>query len=416
VIRRIVNKGYYDTQADHSAVVVVNKSQPLQSFAATRTIEPTIGKSGFYVWMELFGSVRTLEQLEAWEATIPSYDCKCRDFYEQFKAEHPPVEPVSLQWKWSLRTAVNAKLDKPNLSLEQARWLYRFTERTGPVHHLVTLKDLIEDTKHLTRLIYSRHPNIAGIAGVARSGMIPATQIALDLGVDLYEATVDGCGLVSGGVRRTGTLHGERRKDDGPIVIVDDSTCSGYAWDRLKHLGHPFYTVYAGNHGKRVVDGYVVPLELPHFFEWNLFHNGIVMNNCKAAFDLDGVFCEDCPIDCDDDGPRYIDWMKRVQPLQWSIEYEVPLIMTARREVYREQALDWLKRHGIRVKEIVMFPGSFDERSRTNLGQWKASIAKERGCGLFVESDYRQACEIAKALPDCQVVSVERPTTEKRWI
>lgn len=410
---RVVQKGYYDDKlsSDFPTPVFANqKAASAEPFQATRTIEPTIGKSGFYVWMELFSEVKTLERLRHWEATIPSYDCKCRDFYNQFKAEYPPVEPISLQWKWRLKSEVNAKLGKPNLSLDQARWLCRFTERSGPVYHLVTINDLIEDTKHLTRLIYSRHPNLAGIAGVARSGMLPATQIALDLGVDLYEATVDGCRLISGGVRRTGTLHGERRVDEGPIVIVDDSTCSGYAWDRLKHLNQPFYTVYAGQNGKRVVDGYVVPLELPHFFEWNLFHNGIVMNNCKAAFDLDGVFCEDCWMDCDDDGPRYLDWMRRVQPLQWNIEYDVPLIVTARREVYREQTLDWLVRHGIRVKELVMFPGTFEERAKTNLGQWKGSVAKERGCGLFVESDYRQACEIAKLHPSCQVVSIERPS------
>jgi len=59
-----------------------------------------------------------------------------------------------------------------------------------------------------------------------------------------------------------------------------------------------------------------------------------------------------------------------------------------------------------------MYPGSFDERSKTNLGQWKAQQADARGCKMFIESDYRQACEIAKALPDCQVVSIERPA----WI
>jgi hypothetical protein len=100
--------------------------------------------------------------------------------------------------------------------------------------------------------------------------------------------------------------------------------------------------------------------------------------------------------------------------LQWSIEYEVPLIITARREAYRAQTLDWLKRHGIRVKDIVMFPETFNERAKANLGQWKAQQAKMRGCKMFIESDYRQACEIAKALPDCQVVSIERPARVDR--
>ena len=382
---------------------------PVQSIVSGDAVAQTIGKSGLHIWMDLFAKVNTLDQLTQWESLIPSYDCKCRDFYNAFKSEYPPVEPVSLQWKWRLKSAVNAKLGKPNISLDDAKWLYRFCGNRGPVFHLVSRQDLMKDSEHLAKLIYSRHPNVAGIAGVCRSGMLPATSIALSLGVDLYEATTDGLRLLSGGVRRTGTLHGERRIDNGPIVIVDDSTCSGYAREKLKHLDAPFYTVYAGGEGKHKVDGYVVPLELPHFFEWNLLHNGILMNNCKSAFDMDGVFCEDCPVDCDDDGERYLDWMRRVQPLHWSIEYEVPLIITARREVYRGQTLDWLSRHGIRVKELVMFLGTFAERSATDIGRWKAEQAKQRGCKLFVESSYSQALTISREVPDAQVVSIERP-------
>lgn len=382
-------------------------------------IQPTIGKSGLHLWMELFSAVNTTNQLEQWELQIPRYGCKCRDFYNVFKSECPPSENISFEWKWRLKSAVNAKLGKPNVSLEDAKWLYRFCEHRGPVYHLVSRQDLMRDSEHLARLIHSHHPGVSGIAGVCRSGMLPATSIALSLGVDLYEANTNGLRLLSGGVRRTGTVHGERRKDNGPIIIVDDSTCSGHAREQLKHLDAPFYTVYAGGEGKRKVDGYVVPLELPHFFEWNLMHNGIVFNCCVACFDMDGVFCEDCPVDCDDDGDRYVDWMKRVNPLYWNIEYEVPTIITARREVYREQTLDWLQRHGIRVKELVMFPGTFADRSRTDLGKWKAEQAKQRGCKLFVESSYSQAVTIARELPDAQVVSIEKAAavvTEKRWI
>lgn len=360
------------------------------------------------VWTHLF-YLSTIAELTEWESRFANPSCRCESFYRQWKTVNPPTEPISFNWKYRLKSAVNEKLGKPNLSLEQARWLYRFTGERGPVHHMITREDLAEDTRHLARLIYARHPNVSGIAGVARSGMMPAVDIALMLGVDLYEAHPDGCRLITGGVRRTGTLHGHRRVDDGPIVIVDDSTCSGHACKQLSHLGHPFYVVYAANDGKRVVDGYVVPLELPHHFEWNLLHNGIVMDKCNAAFDLDGVFAENCPIECDDDGPRYVDWMRRVQPMQWSIEYEVPCIITARRDVYREQTLDWLSRHGIRVRDLVMYPGAFAERSRTSIGRWKAEQAIARQRGIFVESDYSQACEIARHHPTCQVISIERP-------
>ncbi|XZE20868.1 hypothetical protein SH449x_000758 [Pirellulaceae bacterium SH449] len=368
----------------------------------------SIPKDWINIWTDFF-HVQSLEQLTKWEQVLFSLNCACVKFYHTWKADNPPADPVPFEWKYRLKSAVNEKLGKPDLSLDQARWLYRFTGQRGPVHHMITREDLAEDTRHLARLIYSRHPDVAGIAGVARSGMAPAVDISLMLGVDLYEATPDGCRLLSGGVRRVGTLHGERRIDNGPIVIVDDSTCSGYSRKQYQQLGHPFYTVYAGGDGKRIVDGFAVPIELPHHFEWNLFHNGVLLDKCGTCFDMDGVFCEDCPADCDDDGPRYLDWMRRVKPLQWNIEYQVQTIITARREVYRNQTLDWLGRHGIRVKELVMFPGTFEERSRTNVAAWKAEQAIARNRGIFVESDYRQACEIARLMPGCQVVSIERP-------
>ena len=373
------------------------------------TADNDLPKNYSQLWSDLFLNVKNIVDLARWEENLKRLSCTCDAFYIDWRSRNQPEQIVSFEWKWNLKSAVNEKLGKSNLSLGDAKWLYRFCEHRGPVYHLITRQDLMRDSEHLAKLIYSRHRNIAGVAGVARSGMLPAVSIALSLGVDLYEATKDGLRLLSGGVRRTGTIHGERRVDDGPVVIVDDSTCSGYAYEQLKHLNAPFYTVYAGSQGKRMVDGYVVPLELPHFFEWNLLHNGILMHRCKPAFDMDGVFCEDCPVDCDDDGPRYIDWMRRVQPLHWNIEYEVPLIITARRDVYREQMLDWLSRYGVRVKELVMFPGTFTERSKTDIGKWKAEQAKQRGCKLFVESSYSQAVTIAKEIPDAQVVSIERP-------
>lgn len=371
-------------------------------------VNPSVPISWLSVWSKFF-ECRTVQDLIEIENLLQFSSCHCKSFYREWKAANPPPDPITFKWKWRLKSAVNEKLGKPNLSLKQAKWVYRFTDQRGPVHHLITREDLAEDTRHLARLIHQRHPNVAGIAGVARSGMAPAVDIALMLGVDLYEATPDGCRLLSGGVRRVGTLHGERRTDNGPIIIVDDSTCSGYSRKLYEHLEHPFYVVYAAGEGKQIVDGFAIPIELPHFFEWNLMHNGILLDKCGACFDLDGVFCEDCPIGCDDDGPRYLDWMKRVKPLQWNIEYQVQTIITARREVYREQTIDWLNRHGILAKELVMFPGTFEERSRTNIGAWKAQQAIARNRGIFVESDYRQACEISRLMPGCQVVSIERP-------
>ena len=372
-------------------------------------------KQAYNQWTKLFCNINSITELTEWGEQLPNKGCSCQSFYHQHLRLNPPTDPIKFEWKYNLKSAINNKLGKSNLSIEQAKWVYRFAGQRGPVHHMITREDLFKDTQYLARLIYSRHPNIAGIAGIARSGMAPAVDIALMLGIDLYECQTDGSNvrLLKGGVRRTGTIHGERREDNGPIIIVDDSTCSGHAYEQVQHLNLPFYTVYAGGEGRELVDGYAIPLELPHFFSWNLMHSGIILKACRAAFDMDGVFCEDCPIINDDDGHKYIDWMTKVQPINWNIEYEIQFIITGRRETYREQTLDWLSRHGIRVKELVMFPGSFHERNSINIGQWKADRARERNCSLFIESDYSQACEIARSLPNCQVISIERNPNER---
>jgi len=358
-------------------------------------------------WTALF-YLTTQEELKKWEQNLNISNCNCGSFYHEWKKLNPIEGNVTFEWKWGLKSCVNAKLNKSNISLEEARWQYRFTGQRNPVHNVISTADLIKDSKLLAKLIYNRHKAISGIAGVARSGMLPAVNIALELGLDLYEATPDKLRLISGGVRRVGGLHGDRRVDSGGIIIVDDSTCSGYAAEKLRAHNVPIYTVYAANRGANKVDGYAVPLELPHLFEWNLFHNGLIFNGMNAAFDMDGVFCEDCPVDCDDDGEKYVDWMNNVQPINYSIEYEIPLIVTARREQYRKQTEQWLDKYGIRVKHIEMFPGSFDERSKTNIGQWKADIAKKYDSKIFIESSYHQAIEINKRHPNSLVVSMER--------
>ena len=373
-------------------------------------------KLGRKLWKNLVETVHTLEALPEWEDSIPSYGCDCSSFYKAWKRENPPRLDNGLlcfRWKWELRSAVNEKLSHSNLTFEEAVYKYRYEHRSSQVNFLTTYEELSRDAVSLAELIYKDHPDITGVAGVPRSGMLVAPVIAVHLGIDLYECPSDGSPIrkLNGGLRQSdGELHGERLKRAGrKIVIVDDSSCSGFAVNQLSHHKLPFYVVYAGNHGKTIVDGYAVPMDLPHLFEWNMMHNGNLMTGMNAAFDMDGVFCRDCPLECDDDGPRYEHWMRTVRPLQWSTEFEIPLIVTARREKYRQQTVEWLLNHRIRVKELVMFPGTFEERSKTDIGGWKATIAMERGCKLFVESSLEQANRIATVYPNCMVVSIERP-------
>ena len=84
----------------------------------------SIAEIGKELWRKLFLDVESESDLVSWEARIPNYDCKCRDFYDAWKADHPPIwidGKLAFEWKWSLKSAVNQKLGHTDLSLDDAR-------------------------------------------------------------------------------------------------------------------------------------------------------------------------------------------------------------------------------------------------------------------------------------------------------
>jgi hypothetical protein len=94
---------------------------------ATRSSEQTIirqsidvAEIGRKLWRELFETIDTAEQLKTWEKKIPNYGCYCREFYRQWKADHPPTFPLLPRWKYDLKSAVNEKLGHQNLTYEEA--------------------------------------------------------------------------------------------------------------------------------------------------------------------------------------------------------------------------------------------------------------------------------------------------------
>lgn len=87
--------------------------------------------AGRECWRVLFTAVETVEDLEAWEPTIPRY-CECVPFYESWKRDNPPGGSISFEWKWRLKCAVNEKLGRPSIDLEAARaqWLHIAPQRS----------------------------------------------------------------------------------------------------------------------------------------------------------------------------------------------------------------------------------------------------------------------------------------------
>lgn len=74
------------------------------------------------------GSVSSSRDLTEWELTIPQYECGCRAFYAQYKADNPPdftTPEAFFRWGVNLHNAVNRKLGKPELTIDEALSIWR---------------------------------------------------------------------------------------------------------------------------------------------------------------------------------------------------------------------------------------------------------------------------------------------------
>jgi hypothetical protein len=74
------------------------------------------------------GSIKTIEQLTEWELLIPQYGCSCKRFYAEWKAANAPdfsSPEAFFAWGVRLHNAVNAKLGKPEITIDEAYSIWR---------------------------------------------------------------------------------------------------------------------------------------------------------------------------------------------------------------------------------------------------------------------------------------------------
>ena len=66
------------------------------------------------------------EWLAVWEETIPKYNCGggCRKFYTSWKDNNPPRFEDFFAWSVELHNAVNVKLGKPTVELDESEKIW----------------------------------------------------------------------------------------------------------------------------------------------------------------------------------------------------------------------------------------------------------------------------------------------------
>lgn len=273
----------------------------------------------------------------------------------------------------------------------------------------VTERRLLEDAHLLVEKLAQLR--IREIVGVPRSGMFAASYIALRLDVPLRAMGETGIVEIAQGMRVRG-----RAPIDGATIIVEDSSASGTSIREIKRKLGPdprfrYAAVYATPSASRRLEHYARILPLPHWFCWNLWGNDHLLGGFNLGTDFDGVLCPDCSIEDDDDGDRYRRWMRSVPAKFRATAYEIPVVVTARLERYRQLTEDWLRRHHFRVGRLVMGPWSDPrERSLEAVAQWKRDQIVAHGCRLFVESSDPIARRISQ-LWDGPVISTDGETS-----
>lgn len=242
------------------------------------------------------------------------------------------------------------------------------------------------------------------IAGIPRSGLLVANLLALHLNVPM----TDIAGLVEGRVIQSGA----RFKGEDPrrflwkprhVLIVDDSVCSGSAMKNVKAqlaaagLPHRFSyaAVYMAPESRMDghVDLYREVVPMPRVFEWNIMHGTVLANSCM---DIDGVLCLDPTNEENDDGERYLAFLRDAPALMLPTA-PVGWLVTSRLEKYRAQTEEWLARHKVQYGELRMMqhPDMAARRAARDYARFKSDIYVETGAWLFVESSAPLALQIA---------------------
>lgn len=424
---------------------------------------------GLWAELHTYATARwhsTLAERQAWFsdwlARVPNkFGCSCRDHFTAMLDLFPPNYDSPVQffaWSTRIHNEVNRKLNKAILGYSEAMaangicvkdWSFeleppqiseppatcrrtrhiraprrvhrpsprsirppRSTRRSagsafrymgGPVR-FITSAQFQEDIKLLVSKI---PPDITAIAGVARSGLSAATMVSMYLHLPMItiRQTMNDIVPTGNGWRLGGSRHVDPR---GKILVVDDTVMTGNSIKAIKPLVQRelpdamFAAVYVNPLAIHKPDIWAVDLGWPHLLEWNVF-NSIL--SPSMAVDFDGILCRDCPPGSDDDGPRYLEFIRNAQPLYVPRRVPIPLIVTARVEKYRADTEEWLRRHGINWHRLVMHPAATTrERERDDIPAYKARHYKEwaskhrAGPGpiIFCESDDWQARRIAQ--------------------
>lgn len=314
--------------------------------------------------------------------------CSKSGFCPLFNKE---ISQGSQLWQWCKNTTPQERKKHKDFCSKS------FLEETTNPPRYVTTENLVRDSIDiLLPKILKDHKNIAGIIGIPRSGMTPASVIATKLSLPL-------CSLKDGEIviLNSFSSHGGYRMKhykhiDGPLLFVDDTVNTGISAINVKKKFPEclFATVYSTKEAAKEVDYYGRLLDNPHILEWNIFNSQFAH---YTLFDIDGIFCENIPIGVCKNDEDYARYIENVEPIHTRIPklFKAKALVTGRLERYRNITEAWLEKYNFNYEDLIMFPTELEERRNSNhaieVGSYKGRMMNRLGASFFVESEMSEA-------------------------
>jgi len=248
------------------------------------------------------------------------------------------------------------------------------------------------------------------VVGIPRSGLIISTLISEYINkpatdVFSYINLIDNKPVNPGSLAPSTDIANARK-----ILLVDDAVGLGITFEETKKLIStkskceiitlaPFVEPFSTNK----VDIYF-EIWQDQFMPWSVFKRGII----EACCDIDGMLTEDIPLSVDDDGEKYINFLKNQRP-KFRTKRIIHTLVSGRLEKYRQITEEWLRKHNIKYQNLFLLPAKSKEDKffNYNVGKFKAEIFRQSGLPIFFESSIAEAREIKNICKDKAVYCSE---------
>lgn len=260
----------------------------------------------------------------------------------------------------------------------------------------------------LNKITILHQMDIGLVVGIPRSGMLPANLIALYLNVPYTD--IDS--FIENKIYDSGDRQKYIKARSNNVLVIDDSISAGIALkkakDKLKNVKNYnliYGAVYARSCSKDLVNFYCEIIDDDRIWEWNLFHNQIILG--RSCIDIDGVLCRDPTPEENDDGEKYHKFLLTAEP-KFIPTVKIKTLITCRLEKYRNETMFWLKKHNVQYDNLIMLnlPNASERRKWNKYGEFKGNEYKKNNYVFFIESSLAEAKQI-KAVSNKTVFCIE---------